>query len=149
MSTHVDGAAGQTLAQRLDNLFLSVRRPDGREHSHREVAEAVTAAGEPISHSYIGQLRAGDKDNPTIKHLRALARFFGVPVEYFTNEETAADVDRELRMLTALKELQVKTVALRRTLLPEAERSLSELARIVEVIREIEMTQDGERRSRE
>ncbi|AXH93570.1 helix-turn-helix domain-containing protein [Micromonospora aurantiaca] len=149
VSTHVDGSAGQTLAQRLDNLFLSVRRPDGREYSHREVAEAVTAAGEPISHSYIGQLRAGDKDNPTIKHLRALARFFGVPVEYFTNEEIATDVDRELRMLTALKELQIKTVSLRRTLLPEAERSLAELARIVEVIREIEMAQDGERQSKE
>ena len=147
MTPHADGSAGETLAQRLDNLFRTVRRDDGREFSHREVAEAVTAGGEPISHSYIGQLRAGDKDNPTIKHLRALARFFGVPVEYFTNEEIAADVDRELRMLTALKDLQIKTVALRRTLLPEAERSLSELARIVEVIRDIEMAGDGEQRS--
>lgn len=134
------------LARRLDNLFRSVRRPDGREYSHREVAEAITSSGEPISHSYIGQLRAGDKDNPTIKHLRALARFFGVPVEYFTNDEIAADVDRELRTLTALKELQIKTVALRSTLLPEAERSLAELARIVEVIREIETEQDGKQR---
>ncbi|SCL25973.1 Helix-turn-helix [Micromonospora rhizosphaerae] len=149
MTPRADDSAGRTLAQRLDNLFLSVRRPDGREYSHREVAEAVTAAGEPISHSYIGQLRAGDKDNPTIKHLRALARFFGVPVEYFTNEDVAADVDRELRTLTALKDLQIKTVALRRTLLPEAERSLAELARIVEVIREIEVPQDGERQSKE
>jgi len=134
------------LARRLDNLFRSVRRPDGREYSHREVAEAITSSGEPISHSYIGQLRAGDKDNPTIKHLRALARFFGVPVEYFTNDEIAADVDRELRTLTALKELQIKTVALRSTLLPEAERSLAELARIVEVIREIETEQEGKQR---
>ncbi len=147
MTPNADGSAGGTLAQRLDNLFQSVRRSDGREYSHREIAEAVTASGEPISHSYIGQLRAGDKDNPTIKHLRALARFFGVPVEYFTNEEIAADVDRELRMLTALKALQVKTVALRRALLPEAERSLAELARMVEVIREIEMAQDGEQGS--
>jgi transcriptional regulator with XRE-family HTH domain len=146
VTSDADGFADGALAQRLDNLFRSVRRSDGREYSHREVAEAITSSGEPISHSYIGQLRAGDKDNPTIKHLRALARFFGVPVEYFTNEEIAADVDRELRTLTAMKELQIKTVALRSTLLPEAERSLAELARIVEVIREIEKEHDGKQR---
>jgi transcriptional regulator with XRE-family HTH domain len=147
VASDADGLGDGTLAQRLNNLFRAVRRPDGREYSHREVAEAITASGEPISHSYIGQLRAGDKDNPTIKHLRALARFFGVPVEYFTNEEVAAGVDRELRTLTALKELQVKTVALRSSLLPEAERSLTELARIVEVIREIDAEQDGRQQS--
>lgn len=142
MTPKVHNSAGGSLAHRLDHLFRTVAKPDGREYSHREVAEAVTTGGEPISHSYIGQLRTGDKDNPTIRHLRALARFFGVPVEYFTSDEVAADVDLELRTLTALKELQVKTIALRRTVLPEAERSLAELARLVEVIRGIEQAGD-------
>lgn len=146
MTSDADRPVSGTLAQRLDHLFRTVRRPDGREFSHREVAEAITAADEPISHSYIGQLRTGDKDNPTIKHLRALARFFGVPVEYFTREDVATDVDRELRTLTALKELQVKTVALRSTLLPEAERSLAELSRIIDVIRELEREEEDRRR---
>jgi hypothetical protein len=34
--------------------------------------------------------------------------------------------------------LQVKTVKLRQALLPEAERSLAELARIIDVIRDLE-----------
>lgn len=135
--------ASTSLAERLDHLFRTVRREDGREFSHREVADAITASEEPISHSYIGQLRTGDKDNPTIKHLRALARFFGVPVEYFTNDDVTAAVDRELATLTALRELQVRTVALRQTILPEAERSLAELSRIVDVIRELDAQQEG------
>jgi transcriptional regulator with XRE-family HTH domain len=139
--------ASTSLAERLDHLFRTVRREDGREFSHREVADAITASDEPISHSYIGQLRTGDKDNPTIKHLRALARFFGVPVEYFTREDVASDVDRELRTLTALKELQIRTVALRSTLLPEAERSLAELSRIIDVIREQDQDEEERRRA--
>jgi transcriptional regulator with XRE-family HTH domain len=137
--TNRGGQTGpETLAQRLDKLFQSVRKPDGREYSHREVAETITSNGEPISHSYIGQLRAGDKDNPTLRHLRALAHFFGVPLDYFTNDRLAAEVDRELDLLIALTELRVKTVKLRQALLPEAERSLAELARIVDVIRDLE-----------
>ncbi len=135
MSDRTDRNGPDTLATRLDKLFTAVRRPDGAEYSQREVAEGVTAAGEPISHSYVGQLRKGEKDNPTLRHLRGLARFFGVPVEYFTRDDVAAKVDHELDLLHALQTLRVRTAAMRRTVLPEAERSLAELSRIVEVIR--------------
>ena len=135
MTERGDSTARGPLADRLDKLFRSVRRPDGREYSHREVSEAITRAGEPISHSYIGQLRAGQKDNPTLRHMRALARFFGVPVEYFTSTELAAEVNRELDLLVALKDLRVHAVALRHAVLPEAEHSLAELTRTVEIIR--------------
>jgi transcriptional regulator with XRE-family HTH domain len=138
MADGVDPHVPEPLAARVDKLFRTVRRPDGREYSHREVADAITAAGEPISHSYIGQLRAGDKDNPTLRHLRALARFFGVPVEYFTSDVVAAEVNRELDVLAALKELRVQTVALRQSVLPEAQRSLAQLSRIMDAIRELE-----------
>jgi transcriptional regulator with XRE-family HTH domain len=138
MADGVDPHVPEPLAARVDKLFQAVRRPDGREYSHREIAEAITAAGEPISHSYIGQLRAGDKDNPTLRHLRALARFFGVPVEYFTSDVVAAEVNRELDVLAALKELRVQTVALRQSVLPEAKRSLAQLSRIMDAIRELD-----------
>jgi transcriptional regulator with XRE-family HTH domain len=138
MADGVDPHVPEPLAARVDKLFRTVRRPDGREYSHREVADAITTAGEPISHSYIGQLRAGDKDNPTLRHLRALARFFGVPVEYFTSEAVAAEVNRELDVLAALKELRVQTVALRQSVLPEAQRSLAQLSRIMDAIRELD-----------
>src|SRR6266536_1727734 len=103
----------ETLAARLNKLFASVRKPGGAEYSQREVAEGVTELGEPISHSYVGQLRKGEKDNPTLRHLRGLARFFGVPVEYFTNDDVAAQVDLELDKLRALQALRVRTAAMR------------------------------------
>ncbi|HEX5739934.1 MAG TPA: helix-turn-helix transcriptional regulator, partial [Pilimelia sp.] len=95
-----------TLAERLDHLFRTVLRPDGRPHSHREVADAISRTDEPISHAYIGQLRSGERDNPTLKHLRGLAAFFGVPVEYFTHAQVATEVDSELKLVTSLRDLR-------------------------------------------
>src|ERR1041385_5114634 len=88
-----------TLAERLDRLFRTVRKPDGSEYSLREVADAITATGESISFAYIGQLRNGVKDNPNIRHLHAIAKFFGVPLDYFTNERLAETVAQELDLL--------------------------------------------------
>ncbi len=138
MTDRVDRAGSESLQKRLDKLFTSVRKNDSTEFSAREVAEGVAKLGEPISHTYVGQLRRGEKDNPTLRHLRGLAKFFGVPVEYFTNDEIAAEVDHELDKLNALQALRVRTAAMRATVLPEAERSLAELARIVDVIRGLE-----------
>lgn len=138
MSDGSDQAGPTSLAARLEKLFASVRKADGSEYSQREVAEGVTAGGEPISHSYVGQLRKGEKDNPTLRHLRALAKFFGVPVEYFTNDDVAAQVETELDKLRALQDLRIRTAALRATVLPEAERSWAEVGRIIEVIRGLE-----------
>jgi transcriptional regulator with XRE-family HTH domain len=132
------GNAPDTIAGRLDRLFHTVRNADGKPYSYREVAEAITATGEPISHSYIRNLRTDPRANPTVQHLRALARFFGVPVEYFTSEQLAVEVDRELDLAAALREMRVQTVALRESVLPEAEASLAALAKIVDVIRGLE-----------
>ena len=133
----------ESLAARLDKLFRSVRRPDGTEFSFREVAEAVTEAGEPISHSYIAQLRSGIKDNPTLRHMRGLARFFGVPVEYFTNDRLAARVDLQLDLLTVLRELEVRHVALRQQVLSGTDEGLSRIAELVQTLRGMAQTPDG------
>lgn len=130
--------ADNTLAGRLNTLFERIRKPDKTRYSLREVADAVTAAGEPISHAYIGQLRSGEKDNPNLKHLRALAQFFGVPVEYFTSEDLAREVDRELDLAAALRQVQARTVALRQSVVPEAEQAIDALTSLLGVIRDLE-----------
>lgn len=137
MNTHAEPIP---FSARLDRLFKTIKRSDGREYSHREVAEAITAAGEPISHTYVGQLRSGHKDNPTLRHMRALARFFGVPVEYFTSEQLGAAVDQELDLLAALQELRTKRTQLRASILPDAQRSLDALAGIMQMIQSLEET---------
>ncbi|HEY0697076.1 MAG TPA: hypothetical protein VGD43_04630, partial [Micromonospora sp.] len=102
------------------------------------VADAVTAAGEPISFAYIGQLRNGEKDNPHLRHLRGLARFFGVPVEYFTSDTLVREVDRELDLVAALHQMRARTVALRRSVIPEAEEAIGALTELLGVIRNLE-----------
>jgi transcriptional regulator with XRE-family HTH domain len=93
-----------TLADKINYLFATVRpRSDGkREFSNEQVAAEIRrTSGVTISQSYIWQLRKGKKDNPTLKHLQALADFFGVPASYFFDSEVTARVNEQLQTLVA------------------------------------------------
>lgn len=125
----------RTLAARLDRLFRTVH-PGGRgEYSYEEVASAIRADGVMISHTYVWQLRKGLRDNPTKRHLEGLAKFFGVPVSYFFDDDTTA-VDAQLELLAALRDQSVRSVALRTAGLSPA--SLKAIAGMIEHARAIE-----------
>jgi len=103
-----------TLAAKLDRLFATMRRKGGTEPSNATVAAAITEQlGVPISHTYIWLLRTGRRDNPSLQHLTALATYFGVPVTYFLDDEEAARVERDLELLSTLRENGVTDIALR------------------------------------
>lgn len=91
----------QSLAEKLDHLFTTVRRRNGQEYSYEEVASLIAAKGVTISQSYIWQLRKGKKDNPSVKHVQALAEFFGVPANYFFDDVVTDRVDEQLEQLRA------------------------------------------------
>lgn len=133
----------RTLAERLDRLFRTFRRPGGGEYSNEEVAEALRERGGPtISATYLWQLRKGVRDNPTKKHLEAVAEFFGVPPAYFFDDEAGKRVDAELEMLTALRDSSVRQLALRASGL--SAESLSALAEMIDRVRELEgLPDDG------
>jgi transcriptional regulator with XRE-family HTH domain len=91
---------GRCLADKLNHLFAYYAPRNGQEYSNEQVAAAISARGEvKISQSYIWQLRKSKKDNPTYKHLQALAGFFGVPVSYFFDDEVTDRVDLQLEKL--------------------------------------------------
>ncbi len=90
----------RTLADKINKLFQAIT-DDGREHSNEHVAQAISKTGITISQSYIWQLRKGKKDNPTMRHLQALANFFGVPVAYFFDDTVAGEVDGKLAQMAA------------------------------------------------
>ena len=126
------------LADRLDDLFRTVHPKDRGPYTPAEVADAVNqAAGDRvISSTYVWQLRTGRRDNPTQKHLSALATFFGVSPMYFF-EETEADrgtVPQEL--VAALKDDDVRDMALRAAGL--SERSLRAIRDMIESARAVE-----------
>lgn len=94
----------KALAERIDCLFRTHRSPRGREYTYREAASAMSAHdGVSFSSAYLWQLRTGAKDNPTIRHIEALARFFGVSPSYFFDNELTDLPEAELRLLAATK----------------------------------------------
>ena len=72
-----------TMADLIDGLFRSHRKPNGREYSHVEVCLALGGVIEP---SHLGKLRNGTIQNPKRDTLIALCRFFQVSPTYFFPE---------------------------------------------------------------
>ncbi|GAA3266377.1 helix-turn-helix transcriptional regulator [Dactylosporangium vinaceum] len=104
-----------TLADKLDRLFRTVH-PAGRgEYTYEEVAAAIRERGVMISHTYVWQLRKGTRDNPTKRHLEALAEFFGVNAAYFLDDDpdTVRRIESQLDLLAVLRDSAVRSVALR------------------------------------
>lgn len=128
--------AGPSLADKLNHLFRTVR-PQGRgPYNSEEVARELTASGVPISGSYIWMLRKGQRDNPTLRHVEALAKHFGVPPAYFFDDQVTEEVNAQLRLLTALRDAQVHSVALRAAGLSAA--SLDSIREVIDRVRALE-----------
>ncbi|MFE7616737.1 XRE family transcriptional regulator [Streptomyces sp. NPDC057496] len=102
-----------SLAGKLNHLFATVV-PAGRgPYSTEEVARFITDDGVPISGSYIWLLRKGQRNNPTLRHITALSKFFGVPPAYFFDEDVTKHVDSHLKLAAALRDRHVRRLALR------------------------------------
>ncbi|MBT2399505.1 hypothetical protein J7E89_26990 [Streptomyces sp. ISL-100] len=56
-----------------------------------------------FSNTYMWQLRKGLADNPTKKHMDALADLFGVPKDYWSNRATAQVINRLIARLNGFK----------------------------------------------
>lgn len=136
-SAEPEPGRGETLAERLTRLFEIVHPRDRGPYSNEEVAQKIAETGGPkISHVYVWQLRTGRRDNPTKRHLEALANFFGVPVAYFFDDEEAAAVSEELETLRAMRDAGVQRVAARVAGL--SPKSLNAVLAQIEHVRELE-----------
>ncbi|MER6776177.1 MULTISPECIES: helix-turn-helix domain-containing protein [unclassified Streptomyces] len=102
------------LAVRLDDLFKTVR-PKGKRWTNAEVAEELKRVNPEIKAGgvYLSQLRTGKRSNPSPDLLAALARFFGVSVAYFFDDEVAESVLGETAAIEALRQAGVRSVAMR------------------------------------
>jgi transcriptional regulator with XRE-family HTH domain len=124
-------------AERLDRLFRTVHPKDRGPYTPAEVADAINAAaGERVvSATYLWLLRTGDRDNPTLRHLTAIAKFFGVPPVYFL---PATDAEDELPsdVVAALTDDKVRDLTLRAAGL--SDRSLKAIADMVDSARTVE-----------
>ena len=126
-----------TLAERIDHLFRNQLSPRGREYTYREVAAAVTGQdGTTFSPAYLWQLRTGAKDNPTMRHLEALARFFQVSPSYFFDEELTDFPETDVRLLAASRSETLHQMAV--TLLGLSDESLNAILNLACRLRKLE-----------
>lgn len=131
-----DSQPPRTLAERLNHLFATVHPADRGPYSNEEVAAGIREQGGEISGTYLWQLRKGVKDNPTKKHLEALASYFGVPAAYFFDEAAALKVSAELETLQLLKDVRARRIGLRAVGL--SDRSQRRVAEMLALVRELE-----------
>ena len=104
----------RTFAELLDYLFKEVH-PKGRgPYTYAEVSQGIKdTSGVAISASAIQQLRTGINSNPKMQTIRALAGFFGVNAGYFFDEEEAERQRAEIQLVAAMRDQEVRRVALR------------------------------------
>lgn len=129
----VEQPPSHALADRINRLFDLVRRPNRQPYSNDEVARACReATGESFSATYVWQLRTGRRDNPTKRHLEALAGFFHVPPAYFFDDSQSGEIAEQLELLGALRDAGVRSIALRAvSLSPQALGTVSDLIDII------------------
>jgi transcriptional regulator with XRE-family HTH domain len=126
-----------TLAERIDALFRSHPSPRKREFTYREVASSVSGEdGITFSPAYLWQLRTGAKDNPTMRHIEALARFFGVSPAYFFDDHLTELPGVEDRLFVASSRNTLREVAM--NLIGLSEGSLNAVLQLTCRLREIE-----------
>lgn len=72
--------ARDDVSEKIDYLFRTVRRPDGREFTYDEVQRGTEGR---VSRSYVWKLRHGRNRNPSLDVIEALSEFFNVPPSFF------------------------------------------------------------------
>ena len=116
-----------TFSARLNRLFETVYPPGRGPHTSAEVISALKAEGITMSAPYLSQLRSGNRTNPSSTTMVALANFFRIKPEYFTNDAYYAKLDRELGWLANMRDEGVRRIAARTVgLSAEAQQSVVE-----------------------
>lgn len=92
--------ATDAIAAKIEYLFNTVRRPDGREYTYDEIERGTEGR---VSRSYVWKLRNGKSLNPSLDVIESLAEFFHVPPEFFFSLDADADeTQRDAALVAAL-----------------------------------------------
>src|SRR3978361_25641 len=102
-----------TFSARLNRLFDTVYPPGRGPHTSAEVIAALKAEGVTMSAPYLSQLRSGNRPNPSVATMAALANFFRIKPAYFTDDEYYEKLDKELTWLAGMPDEGVRGVAAR------------------------------------
>jgi len=112
-----------SIAERLAYLFEVVHAPGTRAYTAAEVARGVRAAGGSISDVYINKLLNGQRGEPSLRYLRMLAGFFGVPLTFFLDDDPGPIDGPGLDLQIRLRSPQVQAMLAAAGRLPEPAQS--------------------------
>jgi transcriptional regulator with XRE-family HTH domain len=113
-----DGQPAGQFAVLLNHLFATRLTPEGRPYTLTEVAKATG-----LSVPYLSILRKGTISAVPVQRAAALARFFHVPLDYFSQEEPPVDTMDDLTREALAKPL-VREVMLRAGSIGTVQRAL-------------------------
>lgn len=134
------GSSEKSFAELLEHLFREIHPPGRGPYTNAEVAEAITKAagngGKGISASAIAQLRTGQKKNPMMSTIKALADFFGVEPGYFFDQAVTERAEAEIALVAAMRNQDIRRVAMRANGL--SGNSLSMVTALIEQARTVE-----------
>jgi transcriptional regulator with XRE-family HTH domain len=113
-------------------------------YTNEEIAEGVNkkAGWKATSTTGIWQLRKGARAEPGFPRLVAIANFFGVKPEYFYDEDVARTTDEQLEVLAAMRDKDVRDVALRSSRL--SPNSLAAVKAMIDAAYKLEGIEDAE-----
>ncbi|MGX1759501.1 hypothetical protein ACWIG5_21740 [Streptomyces lydicus] len=99
---------------RLNELITALYPDERKRPGYSKLAKEIReATGGAISGTYLWELATGKKRNVTLDQLDVLAEYFGVPLEYFFNDDVAERVSAQLKLAVALRDTKVRNLALR------------------------------------
>ncbi|MEU4244009.1 XRE family transcriptional regulator [Actinoplanes sp. NPDC026619] len=102
-----------TLAGKINLLFATQLRSDGKPYSNDEVAAKMSELGDRISGAYLSSLRRGIQVNPTKNVLASLAAFFSRSPAYFFDDAESRAIADEFHVLNLLADAGVRRIATR------------------------------------
>ena len=132
-----------TLAEKLDLLFETIRKPDGKEYSYEDIEKGTDKA---ITAAYVWKLRTGKSKNPGYKMLAILSRFFDVPVTYFFSDESVPnerEFAQDLQLARALRKQGVEEIAIRVSDLDK--QAKQDILAMIEYVRQAQGVKDSDR----
>ena len=137
----------RSFAERLAKLIATVHPPDRKPYSYREIAKGVVdLTGVSMSATHVQQLAVGARRDPKRSHIQALARFFGVPVTYFFDDDVAERVDGQVAEVVAWRDTEARDLAQRAMRLSPRDRET--VTTLVDQLNSYDAGRDRSRRAR-
>ncbi|WP_067128742.1 helix-turn-helix domain-containing protein [Microtetraspora malaysiensis] len=111
-----------TYGQKLVRLRETKLKEGGRPYSLQEISAGIRAAsrGEvTLSAASLSKIERDVTEEPSLRHLTAIAKFFGVPVTYFVDDVAGEQMYESMAALIAFRNSKVRDIAAHMATLPE------------------------------